>query len=91
MPMKKLINSVLFLLITLTLHAQRCAHGVVADEQLRRRHENFQRVLDSHSRDNVKNLRVQDEIIRIPVVVHVIHNNRSGIIGGDGNTNISDA
>lgn len=32
-----------------------------------------------------------DTLIRIPVVVHVIHNNAAGIIGGPTNTNISDA
>jgi uncharacterized membrane protein len=32
-----------------------------------------------------------DTIIKIPVVVHIIHNNASGSIGGPNNTNISDA
>lgn len=31
-----------------------------------------------------------DSIIRVPVVVHVIHNNTSGTIGGANNPNISD-
>jgi len=31
-----------------------------------------------------------DEIIRLPVVVHIIHNQADGKIGGAGNTNISD-
>lgn len=30
------------------------------------------------------------ELLRIPVVVHVIHNNKSGAIGGKSNANISD-
>lgn len=40
---------------------------------------------------NRRNLRVNDtEIIRIPVVVHVIHNQSSGKVGGRGNPNISE-
>lgn len=33
---------------------------------------------------------VEAVVIRIPVVVHVIHNNAAGVIGGAGNGNISD-
>ena len=37
-----------------------------------------------------QNLRVTEKIYRIPVVVHVVHNNESNFIGGPNNTNISD-
>ena len=37
-----------------------------------------------------QNLRVTEKIYRIPVVVHVVHNNASNFIGGANNTNISD-
>lgn len=37
-----------------------------------------------------QNLRVTEKIYRIPVVVHVVHNNASNFIGGDNNTNISE-
>lgn len=37
-----------------------------------------------------QNLKVTDKIYRIPVVVHVIHNNASNFIGGTNNSNISD-
>ena len=37
-----------------------------------------------------KQLRVTAKIYRIPVVVHVVHNNASNFIGGINNTNISD-
>jgi len=37
-----------------------------------------------------QNLRVTAKIYRIPVVVHVVHNNASNFIGGINNTNISD-
>lgn len=32
-----------------------------------------------------------DDTIYVPVVIHIIHNNSAGIIGGTGNPNISDA
>lgn len=34
--------------------------------------------------------RLAETTIRVPVVVHVIHSNSSGVIGGDKNSNISD-
>ena len=37
-----------------------------------------------------QNSRVTDKVYRIPVVVHVVHNNDSNFIGGSNNTNISD-
>jgi len=41
--------------------------------------------------DPLSRLRTADLLIRIPVVVHVVHNNAAGTIGGAGNGNISDA
>src|SRR5690349_7439809 len=35
-------------------------------------------------------IRVGEVIYRIPVVVHVVHNNSSGFVGGANNSNISD-
>jgi Pregnancy-associated plasma protein-A/Secretion system C-terminal sorting domain len=40
--------------------------------------------------NNGQNLRITEKIYRIPVVVHVVHNNASNFIGGTNNTNISD-
>lgn len=37
-----------------------------------------------------QNLKIVEKIYRIPVVVHVVHNNSSNFIGGSNNTNISD-
>lgn len=37
-----------------------------------------------------QNLRVTAKIYRIPVVVHIVHNNASNFIGGANNSNISD-
>ncbi|MCU0324796.1 MAG: hypothetical protein MUF45_06025 [Spirosomaceae bacterium] len=39
---------------------------------------------------NNKNARIAQEVIRIPVVVHVIHDNAEGRIGGLTNKNIFD-
>ena len=39
---------------------------------------------------NLRTTSLPDVTINIPVVVHVIHNNSSGTIGGTNNTNISD-
>jgi zinc-dependent metalloproteinase lipoprotein len=36
------------------------------------------------------NLRVQDKLLKIPVVFHIIHNNPANIIGGTNNANITD-
>ncbi|MEY4538419.1 MAG: hypothetical protein RLZZ306_176 [Bacteroidota bacterium] len=46
------------------------------------------RELQNNQKD--KNLKVTDQVFRIPVVVHVVHNNESNFVGGDPNSNISD-
>lgn len=51
----------------------------------------FQHQLAVHPNQSLRTSTSTDTIIKIPVVVHVIHNNAAGIIGGAGNTNISDA
>jgi Pregnancy-associated plasma protein-A len=40
--------------------------------------------------DNSAKSRVGETIFKIPVVVHIVHNNASNFIGGANNTNISD-
>jgi len=40
--------------------------------------------------NNEKNLRLSLKVYRIPVVVHVVHNNSTNFIGGLNNSNISD-
>jgi len=86
----KLINSVFFFLIVISGNAQRCALGVMASPELQKRHLDFQRIVENHKSINGSNLRLQEEIIRIPVVVHVIHDNIGKSIGGPSNSNISD-
>ncbi len=88
--MKRLINSFLFFLCFYSAFSQRCAQREISSAELKQRHENFQVLLDNYQQNNSKNVRQQEEIIRIPVVVHVIHNEPSRRIGGENNTNISD-
>jgi Pregnancy-associated plasma protein-A/Secretion system C-terminal sorting domain len=59
----------------------------------KRQVENFnQRVADYLLQEQANGRASADNTIyRIPVVVHVVHNNSSNFIGGDNNPNISDA
>lgn len=88
--MMRLISSVFFFLFITNAFGQRCGVGIKVDEDLRLRHESFQRVLENHKINSSPNLRVQDGIVRIPVVIHVIHHQRDGRIGGSTNSNITD-
>jgi hypothetical protein len=53
----------------------------------------FQHQITNHQQQQgrLRTTASTDTIIKIPVVVHVIHNNAAGIIGGSTNTNITDA
>jgi hypothetical protein len=52
---------------------------------------NAERLIDNYISENRSALRISaDELIQIPVVVHVIHNQTDNKIGGANNTNISD-
>lgn len=88
--MKRLIISSLFFITGLSAFAQRCGHGVMATPQMKKRYEVLQRLIDNYQPYLNSKSRKQEEIIRVPVVVHVIHNNIAGVIGGEGNSNISD-
>lgn len=88
--MMKLINCFFFLLFALTVNAQRCALGIMANPDLQKRHEAMQKVLDVYENSTYPKHRIQEGIIQIPIVVHVIHNRIGGDIGGNNNTNISD-
>ena len=62
----------------------------VKDPALYKNIMQFQQQLHAHTQ-TMRTAALPDNIIRIPVVVHVIHSNAAGIIGGTNNTNISDA
>lgn len=51
----------------------------------------FKQRLATQPQQSLRTSTSTDTFIQIPVVVHVIHNNASGTIGGPNNTNISDA
>ncbi len=95
MPMiKQVINtSFFFLFAFLQLQAQvrpRCAVPQNKPETLQN-YLKIQEILAKKTSTFSKNTRItNDGLIRIPVVVHVIHNNAAGIIGGSNNRNISD-
>lgn len=60
------------------------------DASRRADQQHIEQLIQEHiSRDN-SNLRLTAEVIRIPVVVHVVHNQADNRIGGAGNTNISE-
>ncbi|AWV96887.1 M43 family zinc metalloprotease [Arcticibacterium luteifluviistationis] len=89
--MMRLINSIFFLLIVFSSSAQqRCGLGVIASDEMKSRHLQLQKILENYKGKVVRNAKTQEEIIKIPVVVHVIHDTFSEEIGGDGNVNISD-
>lgn len=88
--MMKLINSIFFLLAVFSSSAQRCGLGVIASDDLKSRHLQMQKIIENYKAKGVRNARTQDEIIKIPVVVHVIHDEFSGQVGLEGSTNISD-
>ncbi|MCU0341031.1 MAG: M43 family zinc metalloprotease [Spirosomaceae bacterium] len=95
------IWTALFLLVSLTtVWGQRCA-VVKHDSVMRARYpywalkrQMLEDSIQSHLRSPVfRNARTAATCspIRIPVVVHIIHNRTDGIVGGVGNSNIADA
>jgi hypothetical protein len=79
-----------FLAISHIVAQKKCAIGDVADEKLRKRHSIMNQKIEDYFSKTEQNGLYSDKLIRIPVVVHVVHNNSSGKIGGDGNSNITD-
>ncbi|GAB3996570.1 hypothetical protein GCM10028807_39480 [Spirosoma daeguense] len=77
--------------------ANRCATSV-REQILQQRDPNRLRLINKLNRqlqeleDRSPSLRQQaiDTVYRIPIVVHVVHNNASGSTGGSNNSNISD-
>lgn len=51
----------------------------------------FKQRLASQQQQSLRTATSTDTFVIIPVVIHVVHNNAAGIIGGPNNTNISDA
>jgi Pregnancy-associated plasma protein-A/Secretion system C-terminal sorting domain len=87
----------LLLLSSLLCHSQdRCGFAVgekakqkANPDYLKRKAEFEYSIREILKNDNSAS-RVGETVVKIPVVVHVIHNNTSNFIGGTNNTNISD-
>ena len=95
--MKYYFGFLLIFIATLSFGQERC--GFSAGNKTRQlKNPNFiqqQSTFEYHIREIQKNLnegnaRVTADVYRIPVVVHVVHNNASNFIGGENNTNISE-
>lgn len=78
------------------VHSERCANAAV-EQQLRQRNpaRQFQAdALEQKIRQVQQGFAARqaadDVVYRIPVVVHVVHNNSSNFVGGTNNPNISD-
>lgn len=90
--MKKPILSLFLTVIAVfNLNAQKkCAVGQFAEGKLSKPHASSKvRLQDLYQKFETKSFYV-DNLIRIPVVVHIVHNNAAGKIGGENNGNISD-
>ncbi|GAB2771427.1 hypothetical protein GCM10027275_12740 [Rhabdobacter roseus] len=62
----------------------------IREPQWRLNRQRTEQRIQEYMQTNRARLRQTDEIIRIPVVVHVIHDQEPGSIGGINNPNISD-
>jgi hypothetical protein len=98
--MKKLVNKTLLMLIFLVnfgqLFAQNIAERKCAFDQVQKNNrksiKQFSNSMENYFQHKYVKVSLEEpEIIKIPVVVHVIHNNSARTIGGNGNSNISDA
>ena len=93
----KIISTFILLLTTFLSFAQeRCGFGLAEKENsknpiwLRQKAEFEYQIRQDIAKSQGANLRVQDKVLKIPVVFHVIHNNSANIIGGSENANITD-
>jgi hypothetical protein len=96
--MKKYLGFLLLLFLSNSIFAQeRCGFSVGNKlKQLKnpnwiKQQAEFEfKIREFQNRSKGQNLRVTEKVYRIPVVVHIVHNNASNFIGGANNTNISD-
>ncbi|WP_338877074.1 M43 family zinc metalloprotease [Spirosoma sp. SC4-14] len=59
-------------------------------QRARQVNELNRRIEEAKASGKMARLADNDTVYRIPIVVHVIHNNSSGVVGGINNSNISD-
>lgn len=98
--MKELIIFFLFFCVCVVGNAQtsdRCGseeyleHLKATQPQAYKEIISFRNRVSSNQQQSLRTSATTDTIIKIPVVIHVVHSNAAGIIGGANNTNISDA
>lgn len=94
--MKKLFVIIFLFVSNLSFAQERCGFGINEKVKaknpawLRQKAEfEFQLRELQKEKSNSKS-RTQSKVYKIPVVVHIIHNNSAGVIGGANNVNISD-
>jgi hypothetical protein len=81
-----------FLLIYSNVFAQtkiKCAHKPLSIQEINRKNSRLNKNLSEYFLKNGQYSVFSDELIKVPVVIHIIHNNSSGSIGGPNNGNIS--
>lgn len=84
-----LLGSILCLIFHFSFsQGRRCAVESKTTDLLR--NEQLQSLIEQNRLKTNRQTRTATEIITIPVVIHVVHSDRSGIIGGENNGNISD-
>jgi len=92
-------KSFLFFLMLVNVYSyaqERCGFAFGEKERakntswLRQKAEFEYRLRENQTELNGINARVAAKIYKIPVVVHVIHNNPAGVLGGTNNANITD-
>ena len=97
MIMKNFFALCLLLTTTILQAQERCGFGIAEKESaknpawLRQKSEFEYQLRQDMAKSEGANLRIAEKLLKIPVVVHVIHNNSANIIGGIGNANITDA
>ncbi len=79
-----------FLIPFLSIGQIRCAISNVASNSLKLRHSRLNFKIQEHFQKTQLSENYTDELIKIPVVVHIIHNKANNLIGGEDNPNISD-
>lgn len=88
---KQQIKVLVFCLVSLTSYAQRkCGVGEVVSPELSKRYKDLQTFIENRKDISSKTRKITNELIKIPVVVHIIHNRLDNVIGGEGNSNITD-
>lgn len=93
--MKKIFVLILLLISSPSFAQERCGFGLNEKNKSKnaawlRQKATFEFQLRELQKTNSSNLRTEAKVYRIPVVVHIIHNNSAGVIGGANNSNISE-